>query len=618
MNLGGTNMKHSLIVVLVLLLGAAIPSYADVESQQVFGYISLVEDSAFVLQEGKTEAQKAMVNFPLMPGDLVYTTGKGRCELQFDNGTVMRIDKSSKVRVKTIRAESLTTKWKITTLELLAGNIYSMNNIYNREMFQIVTPHAAFKMSNNSTSAISLDENGSHIYVDRGKVGVLFGEGPRATKKEFIRAKTGSIITAGNEFKIDSKRRNAEFYMWNDYVNNNFKDLHTGISKVPKPIYKYPRSIVEFAEKWSSIYGEWEYDDILGYVWKPYQASFADRRPFFDAKYVWVKKQLYVVPTQAWGWVPAHMGTWHWMKKKGWVWIPGTAFSPGMIDINMLWNMMNGYRFQFFWPMYANNWNFWSDWRYYPRGYKPFFSNTLDYWVDYIYGGYNGYFTYRREGATAWSRRYKSRVKGKDNQSKPSFKGVPNQIVNVIKKMNRSPLKDLKRHINSDRSMTFKKAPGLDMNRLKTWLVYRNNILNKQNNYLEKEKPLNRNSLKRQALVKFERDWNPDRVISNKLGVALKYNSEHNAVVIPSLKISSHNVTNRIKYNLRQVSKFDVSNGKLSRSSLMRNMPRRSSGYDSGTSTYGHTGGHSVGGRSGGVANNTKSSGGVSSKGEQK
>ncbi len=609
-------MKRSLILVFVLLLGAAIPGYADVEPQQIFGYISLVEDSAFVLQEGKSEAQKAMVNFPLMPGDIVYTTGKGRCELQFDNGTVMRIDKNSKVKIKTIRAESLTTKWKITSLELMAGNIYSMNNIYNREMFQIITPHAAFKLSNDSTSAISIDEDGSHIYVDRGKVGVLFGEGPRAVKKEFIRAKTGSVITVGNEFKMDSKRRNAEFHMWNDYVNNNFKDLHTGISRVPKPIYNFPRSIVEFAEKWSSIYGEWEYDDILGYVWKPYQESFADRRPFFDAKYVWAKNQLYVVPTQAWGWVPAHMGTWHWMKNKGWVWIPGTAFSPGMIDVNMLWNMMNGYRFQFLWSMYASNWNYWSDWRYYPRGYRPFFTNTLDYWIDSIYGGYNGYATYRREGATAWSRKYKNKLVGDGNLSKPMFNGVPNQIVTIIKRMNRAPLQDLSRHINPNRSQSFKKAPGLDMNRIKTWLIYRNNILFKQNNYIDKENALNKNALRKNAVVKFERDWNPDRVISRRLGVPLKYNSKYNAIVMPSLKISSHNVTSKIKYNLRNVSRTEIRNGTLSRATLMQNMQRRSSVYGSTGSPYGRA--TSVGGHSSGVSNNTKSSGGVSSKGEKK
>ncbi len=610
-------MKRSLLLALVVLLGMVIPGFANVESQQVFGYVSLVEDSAFVLQEGKTEAQKAIVNFPLMPGDVLYTTGKGRCELQFDNGTIMRIDKNSKVKIQTIRAESLTTNWKITSLELLEGNIYSMNNIYNREMFQIITPHAAFKMSNDSTSAISLDDTGSHIYVERGKVGVLFGPGPRSTKKEFIRANIGSIITTADEFKIDSKRRNAEFQLWNDYVNNNFKDLHTGISKVPKPIYKYPRSIVEFAEKWSSIYGEWVYDELLGYVWKPYQDSFADRRPFFDAKYVWVKNEMYVVPTQAWGWVPAHMGTWHWMKKDGWVWIPGTAFSPGMIDINMLWNMMNGYRFQFLWSMYATNWNYWSDWNYYPPGFKPFFSNTLDYWVDAVYGGYHGYYTYRKEGVAGWSRKFKNHITGGGNHEKPSFDGVPEHVASIIKKMNDTPLKNLSRYIGSDRSQTFRKAPGLDINRIKTWLVYRNNIFYKQHNPLEKDGEISRNALRKKALPGIVRDWNPDQVISNKLGVPLKYSSKNNAVVMPSLQITSHNVNSKIKYNLRNINRSDITDGRLNRSTLMNNMRYRPSVYGSSGTAYGQSAA-SVGGRSGGVANNTKSGGGVSSKGEKK
>ena len=315
---------------LVMFISGSLLS-ADAE-ESIYGHISYVDKDATVIRQDKTE-HKAVVNLPVAPGDQIVTGEKGRCELQFDNGTIIRLDNDSRLKVTTVLAPSLTSRWKITTLHLMRGGLCSMNSNYNREMFQIITPNAAMDFKKRSTSFIRLKDSGdTFIFAKRGKFKVMYGENVNSLKTETIRADKGYTITAGHQIRIDEGKRDFDFVAWNEYVNRNFKDLHYGVSKVPKKLYRYNKALVYWAEKWSSLFGEWVYDDILGYVWKPADEYFAwSARPFFHANFTYVNGEMFVVPQQPWGWVPAHMGTWVWMKW-GWTWVPGSAFTPGLYN----------------------------------------------------------------------------------------------------------------------------------------------------------------------------------------------------------------------------------------------------------------------------------------------
>lgn len=566
-------MKHKTVLVIVMMSVLLLAGRIYSEETPAFCYVSLVEENAYVKQGTSGEIKKAVVNFPLSPGDTLYTEGKGRCEVQFDNGTVMRLDRGSKLKINTLRADSLTTRWKITTLELLAGRLFSMNNTYNREMFQVVTPLAALKLSKDSTTTVSLEDKGTLIYVEKGKVGVLYGDEKKSLKKEFVRADQGVMVTTDNDLAFTEKRPDADFHMWNEYVNNNFKDLHYGISKVPKPIYNFPRFIVEFAQKWSSVYGEWVYNDLLGYVWRPYDETFKfiDKRPFFYANYVQIKDELYVVPQQPWGWVPAHLGTWVWMKKNGWVWIPGTAFTPGMYNVNWLWDMMNGYRSQFFWMVYGGRYGWWSGgWPYYDwRGYSPYYrwscGNTLDYWMNFVYGDSQAYRTFRKKGVDSWRTEFKSRFKKSGQMPEPSFKNVPREIVTLFDRFNKTSLTELDKHFNFAELPGKSRHVGTNIQKVRDWLVYRNNVLAKQNNFVPPDKKLSRKSLVSR------RDWNQDKVVAKKLGVDMVYSSSRNAVLLPELKLSSRTISNLQRFQLRTLP-FIGGNRVINKSSLMKRM----------------------------------------------
>jgi hypothetical protein len=537
-----------LVVLLIPLVSGHV--FSDDSQEMIYGHISYVENDATVIRQDKTEHQ-AVVNLPVAPGDQVITGEKGRCEVQFDNGTILRLDKDSRLKVETILAPSLTSRWKITTLQLMRGQLSSMAQAYNREMFQIITPNAAVELKKRSTAFIRLKENGdTFIFAQRGKFQVMYGEGVQSLKTETLRSGNGYTITADHRMLPGEGKRDFDFVAWNEYVNRNFRDLHYGISKVPKKIYRYSKGLVYWAEKWSSLFGEWVYDDLFGYVWKPADELFSySRRPFFHANFVRVNGKLFLVPQQAWGWVPAHMGTWVWMTKNGWVWIPGSAFSPSM-------SQLGGYS----------------------RGNLYFM--TLGYWLNTCYGDYELYSLYRDYGVGAWRNAY--REKFNVVRKNPVSKEIPKTVRQVINRLNKAPVKLVKERLGEQF-----RSPVLEMEKVKPLLKsLRPSDIKKGEAPTVKTKPIRVvtstsivGNVSTDAQVGKEpgemklkgtggmgggggkalpngnfRDWNPDSRWAAGHGYTIHYSPKKNAVLCPTLKLSSQTLTRAQRSFLRRSS----------------------------------------------------------------
>lgn len=527
-------MKKYMLLLFMLLITFGLTTgsaYADSDNGSIYGHISYVEGNPKVVRADQTR-EDAVVNLPVAPGDMVVTGEKSRCELQFDNGTIIRLGKRTRLKVTTVLAKSLTSRWKITTLELMEGKFYSLNQSYNKERFQILTPNAAVNLKNNSKTTIILKDGETHLACDRGKFEVMYGENADKLKTETLRKGKRFIVTADHKFKENDKV-DIDFQAWNQYINDNFKELHYGISKVPKKIYKYSKALVYWAEKWSSLVGEWVYDDLFGYVWKPANEIYAHpMKLFLNARYVEVNGQLFLVPDEPWGWVPAHMGTWVWMKW-GWTWIPGDAFFPGG-------------------SMYAYGGAY---------GYT-FISRTLFYWIQGLYGGHGLYYTYRSSGEAAWQRAYYNRYK--KYPPKLDASKLPKDIRTIIKKINQTPVTTLKNRLGKEplktdyfmvRKDTLHKTPVDPAKIGKKPVIETTKAANpakiSATSIINKLKFARRQSSIKKD-VKVYRDFNPDKEWSLINNVKVRYSSKTNAVVCPTLGLNSSRLTTRQAQALRR------------------------------------------------------------------
>jgi len=324
-------------------LSAGSDAYTVVNGPKDFyyGHVSNIDGQGgpgpYILRENDVRKIPAVLNMPLMPGDTIVTPGAGRLEIQFDNGTIVRLDAATEIKIETILAESLTTSKMMTNLVLNRGRVYAMFKEYSpREICQFLLPTAAVRLRHQTVAILGVGEdNASDVRVRRGKADILYGPDAAALKKQI--AYSGDEITIGmdHRYALQPFPLGTPFEEWNISRNENFNLLHDGLSMLPKPVRRWPLAVQYFAEKWSSLFGEWIYDPYLGYVWRPADNDHPYGRywqPFYLGQWITAGNQMYWVPSEPWGWVPYHLGLWHWDQKRGWLWIPGSAFAPAWVE----------------------------------------------------------------------------------------------------------------------------------------------------------------------------------------------------------------------------------------------------------------------------------------------
>lgn len=328
---------------------------------------------AVVMREGQVAPEVADMNLPIAPGDTIRTSDR-RCEIQFDTGTVIRLDRNTELKIETILARSLSSRNLLTNLLLSRGQLYVMYKRYIRkEIFQIITPNTAVKLDHHSVALIdSQNGEGTDIHMSQGKGYALFGPDENSVKKKAVR-KSQQIMVTPDHRAIETDYKDIEdFEAWNEKLNREFTEFHEGEAVLPLPIQKLSKGIFYFAQKYSQRYGEWLWDRFLGYVWRPFldNRSYPDGdwMPYYQGRWTSVQGQLFWVPSEPWGWIPYHLGIWMWNKKWGWVWIPGSVFSPAWVD----WSFQQGY---FCWrPWSVTDWYCYAVYR---DGYFPYFAHLI-------------------------------------------------------------------------------------------------------------------------------------------------------------------------------------------------------------------------------------------------
>lgn len=397
-----------------------------------YGHISYIDTNAeggdpVVLREGQKTPEVAVLNLPLGPGDLIRTTAKKRCEIQFDTATILRLDFDTELKIETILARSLSSVEEMSNLALMKGRVYVMYKEYApKEVFQVLTPTSAVKMRHKTVAVIKAGADGAtDVQVKYGKANVLFGPTADTLRREQVKKAERMIIQSDGQFQLAAYIADTDFETWNDGINKNFEDLHEGASVLPKAVQRLPRAVFYFAQKYGNLYGEWLWDDFYGYVWRPYLNNSTypwGWQPYYYGSWASYGGQMFWVPEEPWGWIPYHLGIWQWDKKLGWVWLPGSIFAPAWAD----WYFFFGH---FSW----RPWSLW-DWAWNPA---MFADQSLVYGFDYR----NGDWFYRWPAGGAASGRdfvgpASDRIRiSQLNEGRPGALPLPREYKSVLKRV---------------------------------------------------------------------------------------------------------------------------------------------------------------------------------------
>ncbi len=577
-----------------------------------FGHISYIEAKAegndpTILREDSVTPEPATLNTPVGPGDVIRTSDARRCEIQFDSGTIVRLDVNTELKVETILAESLSKNTTMSNLVLSSGRIYVMFKEYDhRETFQVLTSNAAVKMKHLSVTVIAVSEDGpTDVRVRAGKASVLFGPEAARTLKKDVKKHERFIVLADGQIKASEYPADTPFEAWNEEMNANFTALHRGLSPLPKPIRTLPKAVFEFAQRWGNV-GEWLWDDLYGYIWRPFLDQMiypaGSWGPYNYGHWAEVAGSMFWVPEEPWGWIPYHLGLWQWDRKLGWFWLPGSVFAPAWLA----WDELDGY-------YYA--WRAWTLFDCYLNGgylgvpfAYGFSSQGANYWPSYWHFGPPP--PYEPPGKI-WLRPGQRRKQEKEavlvSVPKEMKKAYENVVAALARKderlieslrgtMDRAVVvarDDLHAARLKDKALTWEKVralprppaagggaaePQINAITFRDALsAYRQNVAGTPPPAVDvpvksAQRPFVGPS---PAGADRFRDWNPDIRVARHLGVRIDYSSRTNEVLCPELKTSSRDIGRR---GLR-----------MSDEGLVRDTSRESSGgYDpSGTTSSG-------------------------------
>ena len=529
-------------------LGAQQGNYRVVSrpEEMYYGHVSLVDvrgdgRDATVLRDGGTSAEPAVLNMPLGPGDVLRTSADRRLEVQFDNATILRLDVDTELRIGTILAESLSSgRKKVTNLVLSRGRIYLMYKEYDSgEIFQVLTSVAAVKLRHNTVAYVSvLNDGGSDVMVEYGKCDVMGGSPPLFSVEKTAGRMSGLSVYPNGAVAPAEFSPEPVFAAWNRSINASFADLHSGLTPLPKPVLRMIKPISYFARTFGSRYGEWIYDEYLGYVWRPSandHYSSGPWMPYMFGHWALFAGQLTWVPDEIWGWVPYHLGLWHWSEKKGWLWIPGSAFAPAWVD----------------WAVCDGGYCLWSPW-------------SMWHWT------WNSEFSWEGLGFAdlrPWNSTPGAKIEiGQLRRPRSAFFAMPRELIPIRKALERGltgkdiglirsvraafggglavRIDDLKApkigeravHLEDLRAGKADALPGIGRLRLESPAL-----------------PLPDASVRTASAARSVLrpgaglDWNPDVKLGHRLGLLVEYSTRTNEVVCPSLGISS--ATARASFN---------------------------------------------------------------------
>ena len=264
------------------------------------------------------EWSSGAINLPLSQGAQVWTDERSRAEIEFDDGSRLRLDSSTLLTLQTLYSDS---KGEFTEITVKDGAVFlSLRTQYS--VYQVDTPLGSVKAAGPAQFRAGVGQ-GLQVAVRQGVVTV---EG----SKQQVEMHDGDYLdlrSADSPYTLTRLPNEDSFDSWNDARDR-------AVDALPdQPGYQNLPSNVAICADDLSDYGTWRDDSVFGSVWVPREDS--GWRPYSDGRWVTCEPYGWTwVSAEPWGWAPYHYGTWAHLSS-GWGWCPGPVnqyWSPACVS----------------------------------------------------------------------------------------------------------------------------------------------------------------------------------------------------------------------------------------------------------------------------------------------
>jgi hypothetical protein len=290
-------MKIKYLWVLGLILVLPLSLHADPLG---LGRVSLIQGNAQMKTGEAADWTLAPANTPIQEGDRFWCPAGARLELEFNDGTFLRIDQNSSLDVLSLKENALQAHLGMGHLFVRAGDLTG-------KTFQIDVPDTTILIRQPANFRVDiLPDGGEDISIFRGAVDV-------ASSGTNTRVRTGEMLTLdANSSKVEPLARVDEWEQWNEDRDRSILSAAAADHNLPPELSSYASDI--------DANGSWVTDPDNGDVWVPNAALTVGWVPYGSGRWVWLDGDWCWVSFDAWGWAPFHYG--RWIFSNHWCWVP--------------------------------------------------------------------------------------------------------------------------------------------------------------------------------------------------------------------------------------------------------------------------------------------------------
>jgi hypothetical protein len=302
------SIRKAAMCLMAALMLLVVPSFAD--SQVRIVRLSQVEGNVQIDRNTGQGYEKAFLNLPVTQGVKLRARDEGRAEIEFENGSTLRIIPGTVIEFPELSMRD--SGAKVTSVKLQEGTAYLNFNGANDDEFTLGFAREKIALTHSVHLRVAMGDTDATLAVFKGDVEV---EGPSGTV-QMGKKQTATFDLADQDKYTLAKNLEKDPYDAWDKQQEDYHQRYLNSSYTNYSPYAYGMSDLNY-------YGNYSYVPGYGTMWQPYFAG-AGWDPFMNGSWVWYPGFGYTwVSGYPWGWTPYRYGSWLYVPNYGWAWQPG-------------------------------------------------------------------------------------------------------------------------------------------------------------------------------------------------------------------------------------------------------------------------------------------------------
>lgn len=313
-----------LLTLLLGVLPGAARAYDDLPLR--LARMAYLRGDVTILNADYPGGTSAQMNMPLTEGARVETGEDGQAEVEFEDGSLIRLTPRSSVLLSRMGASSDGRYG--TEMVMSNGLVYADLRATSKYAYRIEAGRDFVRPVANATIRIMLDQPPARVAVldgtarvDRAGAQADSGFQVNVERGESLRGETAD----GGRYFFTQQ---IEHDSWDDWNEEREQAAANALAARTSARDGYAG---DQGYGWSDLdaNGTW-FDAGRGPVWQPFDASLSGFDPYGYGSWVWAPGPGYVWSSgYAWGWTPFRCGSWNYWPDFGWGWVPPGGYGGG-------------------------------------------------------------------------------------------------------------------------------------------------------------------------------------------------------------------------------------------------------------------------------------------------